>query len=156
MGRHISNQYLEKVVRRGAFLGWRARVPKDGLRHYSETFRTKAEAAEWRDQELRAQATGMVTVKGNKTIDSFAVEWLSWQEVAARRLRPNTAEDLERYYKTYIKPELGRVKMRDFSRRHVDRWIMKLMTPKAGGGYGVSAGTARHAFANLRRCSTMR
>jgi integrase len=122
------------------------RIRKEVIAPTKKELMVKIELAKERSKE---EAVPEMTVNGDSTVAEYLDDWLASPQVAD--VRPGTRALYESNCRLYLKPELGRIKLRDLTPAHVDRMLTNLdkpgyVTVKKEGKTGV-----RHAEDRLSR-----
>lgn len=123
---------------------WRAQISLNGGR-LGFTGNTRIEAQEW----LRAtqnQIDSGLTLKGAKTTyGEFLTEWLA---TARQRLTQNTIYSYGQLIKTYIRPSLGKVRIRDLNPSAIQHFYNQKVAAGVGLRTVQKAHTVIHASLN--------
>lgn len=120
----------EGTIFRKASGKWRAQVTIDGKR-LGYTASTRAECHDWLRGMLDQIDQGMTFDGRNTTLADYLEEWIS---IKKSSVRTNTGVQYERLIIRYIKPMLGKVKLKDLSIRVINRFYEELVS----AGVGVS------------------
>jgi len=94
----------------------------DGKRVYpARTFNTQREALDWLAEERPQRSVG---ARGYKlTVALFLDQWLAMKH----NLRANSRRTYKHSIETYIKPELGNLKLRSLTPTQIELWQSKLL-----------------------------
>ena len=106
---------------------WRGDVdPNTGRRrNMSQSFRTKGEADDFLSNTLSAISTGTYVAPHRQTVEDFMIEWL---EARKGQLRPSTWATYDRYLRTHVVPQIGKVKLPDLDAGHLGKLYADLLT----------------------------
>lgn len=121
-------------------------------------YRTREEAEEARTKELAAINAGTWTDDRGITVTQWLDQWLSdlGKRVDAGRMGVKTLANYRGHIRDVWKPRLGRLRMRDLRRAHIERVLADLAAPITGDrpkghvGRRVSQRTA-YTVSNYRR-----
>lgn len=116
---------------------WCAQISIQG-RRLTKYGKTQGECREWL-QEIRNQIDEGMTVEGARTtMDKFLDNWL---HTVKPSLRPNTWKQYAQIVNQHIKPDLGKIRLKDLRPDH----IQKLYSSKLEAGTGVRTVRLTHA-----------
>ncbi len=109
---------------------WRAQASIDG-RRISHTAGTRAECNDWLRKMLNQIDQGMTFEGRNLTLDAYFKEWI---EIKKNALRTKTGYQYEKLIDLYIRPVLGKMKLKDLNLHVVNKFYESLLNK----GIGVS------------------
>ncbi len=109
---------------------WRAQASVEG-RRISYTAGSRAECQDWLRNMLNQIDQGMTFEGRNLTLSEFLEEWI---EIKKNVLRSKTGYQYEKLISLYIRPMLGRIKLKDLNLRVVNKFYESLLNR----GIGVS------------------
>jgi integrase len=114
-------------------------------------FRTKAEAEDWVQSEVRRTQEGRPTLPSHITVAELLDEWLA---VRRAGLEPSTYNEYERIARHRITPHLGHRKVKELRPLHVAQMFAALREPGANrrgkARRGLSETSLQHTHAALR------
>jgi len=123
--------------------------PVTGRQKYvTRTFRGGKREAEEALARFTTEVAGGGLAAQDATVADLIHEWL---ELAKPELSPTTARGYEWITKTYILPNLGRVRLARLKTAQLDRFYARLRESGGQGGKPLSAATVRQTHAILRR-----
>jgi integrase len=108
---------------------------------------TAEDAAAARDEVVRAHRLGTLPSNDSRrreTVAGFLTLWLTTKE-SSRALRPSTVLAYQRHLDTYLLPHLGRFRVRDLRRDHIEAMFSEIRQAKQ-----LSPSTERRILATLR------
>jgi integrase len=94
-------------------------------------FRTREEAEEARTRELAAINAGAWTDDQGLTVGEWLDRWLA--KLVARNRSPKTLANYRGHVRDLWKPRLGKIRLRDLRRTHIEAALATLVEPIAGG-----------------------
>lgn len=100
---------------------WQARYTDADGRRRSVYGKTRKEAADKLREALAARESGQPLPTGRQTVAAYLDEWL--EQTAKPRVRPATYRSYAERVRLYLKPQLGRVRLRDLTALHVQRMV---------------------------------
>ncbi len=101
---------------------WRAAVVVDGKR-LTSNFNTKTECSTWIKETQAQIERGMTYKKANVTLGEFIEKWL---EIHKTTIAPKTALQYEQLIRSYIKPQMGKIKLRELRLDRVEAHYVAL------------------------------
>ena len=106
-------------------VSWRVRFPiedEDGKKvFHTRTFAYKRDAEEYLQTLEDARKTGNAVVESEQMLPSFFEEYLESTDI-----RERTREDYTAHFNRYIKPKLGKTKLKDITARKVQNLYTSL------------------------------
>lgn len=102
---------------------WRAQATVDGHR-LSFTGKTRKECQEWLKKTIRQIDEGMSYASTQVTFSAFMEDWLATSKMS---MRPRTWMQYEQIFADYIKPALGKIKLRDLRPEHIQQMYNQLI-----------------------------
>ncbi len=107
------------------------RDPETGKRRQERrrSFRLKEDAQNALDERLSEIRRGEVIVDRNLTVGEYLDQWLEAKEAAG--LRATTVSAYRSHIELYLRPHLGRVKLRDLRGTHIERMLAEIAKPPA-------------------------
>jgi Site-specific recombinase XerD len=122
--------------------------PTDGRRRQEKRggFRDRAEAEEALAAVLKGLADGTYAHDERKTVGAFLDEWLAAKIKAG--LRPTTARSYRQHITDYLRPHLGKIRLRDLRPGHISAMLGKVAEA------GPAPATVRRVHATLRSALT--
>jgi integrase len=110
---------------------WRAQVSLEG-RRISHTASTRAECHDWLRKMLNQVDLGMTFHGRNMALNEYLNDWLATKK---NSLKLNTAVQYERLLSLYVRPKLGRVKLKDLNLQLINHFYQSLVER----GIGISS-----------------
>lgn len=107
---------------------WRAQVTVDG-RRLSYTAKSRAECHDWLRRTLDQIDEGMTFQGRNLTLGEYIDDWMSAKR---NTVRAKTAHQYESLIVLYIKPYLGKIKLKDLNLRVLSRFYDRLLRKGVG------------------------
>ncbi len=129
MPSHIQRRQGKKGVT------WRVRYPTGELNddgkptYHSKTFRLKGQAQDYLQTLIDASKTGGAVVESDQVLSSFFEEYLDSADI-----RERTRKDYSAHFDLYVKPRLGKTKLKDISPRRVQNLynsLKKTLSPRS-------------------------
>jgi integrase len=110
-----------------------------GKQKWESGFETKGQAQNRLTEVLGQIQTGGFVEPSDMTFEVFADQWLKNRV----NVRGSTSEGYESYLKVHVKPELGKMALKDIRHSHVQGLITMLTTKKTRRGTPLKANTIR-------------
>jgi integrase len=107
---------------------WRAQVSIEGKR-LSFTAGSRAECADWLRRTRVQIDDGMTFETRNLTLSEYLNEWISAKQ---NTLRTRTVDQYQRLITLYIRPLLGRIRLKDLTLRTVEQFYNRLRDKGVG------------------------
>ncbi len=107
---------------------WRAQVSIDGKRA-GHTARTRAECHEWLRKMLDQIDQGLTFESRNLILNDYLKEWITLKKTV---LRPRSGFQYERLIDLYIRPGLGKTKLKDLNLRVINRFYASMIDKGIG------------------------
>jgi len=120
---------------------WRAQVTLNG-RRLSFTARTRRECQEWLKKTIGQIDDGMTYASTRITLEEFLTSWLISSKASKR---PRTLAHYQQLARTYILPNLGKIKIRDLQPDQIQRLYDKLLAQGVGIYTVLKIHTALHS-----------
>jgi integrase len=114
---------------------WRVRYPTGELNddgkpiYHSKTFRLKWQAQDYLQTLIDASKSGGAVVESYQDLSSFFAEYLESADI-----RERTRKDYTAHFDRYVKPKLGKAKLKDISPRRVQNLynsLKKTLAPRS-------------------------
>ena len=122
------------------------RDPETGKRRQERrrSFRLKEDAQNALDERLNEIRRGEVVADRNLTVGEYLDQWIEAKEAAG--LRASSVESYRSHIRLYLRPHLGRVKLRDLRGNHIERMLAEIAKPpvKPAPGAKIPKGAKRN------------
>ncbi len=120
--------------------------PETGKRRQTRKrgFDTKKQAEEALQDRLAEVRRGEVVIDRNLTVGAYLDQWLAAKVAAG--LRPTTANSYRQHIDRYLRPHLGRIKLRDLRGTHIEAMLAEIAKPpaKPAAGAKIPKGAKRN------------
>ncbi|MFN2512520.1 MAG: tyrosine-type recombinase/integrase [Pyrinomonadaceae bacterium] len=122
----MPNQTGIKKLKNGRYKArYFAGFDSKGKRQYpARTFDTQTEASKWRTTQLNAKNDGRHYEAHGLTVAKFLDQWL---EIKAQALRKKSLEMYRQSLDSYVKPEIGHVKLTRLRPSHIEAMVSQLL-----------------------------
>jgi integrase len=117
-----------------------------GKQKWEGGFETKGQAQNRLTEVLAQIQTGGFVEPSEMTFEVFADQWLKNRV----NVRASSSEGYESYLKQHVKPELGKLKLKDIRHSHIQALIATLTTKKTRRGTPLKANTIRKVVTMLK------
>lgn len=122
----MPNQTGIKKLKNGRYKArYFAGFDSKGKRQYpARTFDTQSEASKWRTTQINAKNSGKHYESHGLTVEKFLDQWLAMK---AQVLRTNSLEMYRQTLDSYVKPEVGGIKLTRLRPSHIEAMVTRLL-----------------------------